>query len=332
MTHVYSPNNDTWRYGPSLPKTVSTAAVAVVEGKIWLFGGSSGYPNYVFSNTTMCYDPVKGQWSYGPDLPEPIRTAAAAVHLGKVYIIGGQNSTWGTVQNAIIFDPTTQKFTAMEGPNSPRARGGIAVINDTLVFAGGVNTTSDAMGMAEVYDFPPSGPTSTGLITLKSDKPSYAPEENVTLTANVQRFEWKWERIADGPNNGYLSAVGWDEQTQEMYIFGGYIGGSSGLTSTWAFSPSANKWTMKMDAPAGRYGHAAIWVPNTNCFYIFGGHDGTSTQNTLWAYYPSNDTWITKSTGPSARNHMSLIWDPDMNAVIMYGGNQTCIPGQLRTR
>ncbi|MEK3970631.1 kelch repeat-containing protein [Bacillus sp. FSL M7-0558] len=90
---AYAAETNGWKKRADLPEERLHSSSAVVDGKIFVFGGSSE-KSYSNKNTYM-YDPHKNEWSSKADMPRE-RTDSAAVAIGeKVYIIGGayQDST-----------------------------------------------------------------------------------------------------------------------------------------------------------------------------------------------------------------------------------------------
>jgi len=93
---AYDPTTDTWTTRASLPKPVVSAAVGVVNGRIYVAGGTqfewTGPDTYVMDIWTpyvYAYDPQTDRWS----IQSPMRTgryeATAAGLDGVLYVIGG---------------------------------------------------------------------------------------------------------------------------------------------------------------------------------------------------------------------------------------------------
>jgi N-acetylneuraminic acid mutarotase len=93
---AYDPRTDTWTTRASLPKRVRSATVGVVNGRIYVAGGTqfewTGPDTYDMDPWTpyvYVYDPQMDQWS----IQSPMRTAryeATAAELdGVLYVIGG---------------------------------------------------------------------------------------------------------------------------------------------------------------------------------------------------------------------------------------------------
>jgi N-acetylneuraminic acid mutarotase len=116
-----------------LPQSVRYAALAVVDGRIWLFGGEHDGNNVT---TVQVFDPATGTVRIAAQLPQTLAHASAVVLDGRVLIMGGRHA--GALQNAILqFDPAT-------GATSPAgtlpyavADAGAAVVDNVAYVVGG---------------------------------------------------------------------------------------------------------------------------------------------------------------------------------------------------
>ena len=62
-------------------------AAVVVDGKIYVIGGRSGYSDF---GDVYIYDPLTNSWSTGPSI-EPRGTAGAVFYCGGIYLFGGES-------------------------------------------------------------------------------------------------------------------------------------------------------------------------------------------------------------------------------------------------
>ena len=75
---------------PPLPNPRYGAGSAVVDGKLYVIGGSPE-----FSTTDVhVYDPVANTWAEATSMPVALSGMAAAVINGKIYIAGGGGNTY----------------------------------------------------------------------------------------------------------------------------------------------------------------------------------------------------------------------------------------------
>jgi hypothetical protein len=83
---IYNPRKDTWNDGASLPEAVSAYALAVSEGKLYLFGGWNGAK---YLDIVLEYDPDQDTWMYKTPLSVARSNSAATEVNGKIYLMGG---------------------------------------------------------------------------------------------------------------------------------------------------------------------------------------------------------------------------------------------------
>jgi N-acetylneuraminic acid mutarotase len=88
---IYDPATNTWTTGAPMPQRAQDAASAVLNGKLYVAGGTS-YP--VELATLMVYDPVTRSWTTKASLPASRSQAAGAAAGGLFFVIGGyENGT-----------------------------------------------------------------------------------------------------------------------------------------------------------------------------------------------------------------------------------------------
>ncbi|MFQ6097217.1 MAG: Kelch repeat-containing protein [Armatimonadota bacterium] len=98
LVQVYDTATNTWAMVASLNDGRYEAAAAVVDGKIYVFGGRWGSWGYELVTSVEVYDPADagGGWQKVTDIPTP-RLAPCAVAFGTdVFVIGGLHGGPGT--------------------------------------------------------------------------------------------------------------------------------------------------------------------------------------------------------------------------------------------
>ena len=111
----YDPQTDSWRQRASLPSGVgrSGAASAVVDGKIYVFGGGDTVSfNSDVVAAVAIYDPATDQWSTGADMPSPRIGLGVGAIDGLIYTIGGSNIPMGMDNSSIVerYDPVSNQW------------------------------------------------------------------------------------------------------------------------------------------------------------------------------------------------------------------------------
>ena len=173
VTEVYDPSSDSWTTLASMPYPVNRYASAVIDGKIYIFGGSTSSDQT--STLVQIFDPETNNWTTGAPMPAAVFGGAAAATTGvfapkRIYVIGGSDSDLNQ-----IYDPENNSWTF--GAPMPTARLGlaVAVMNDTLYAIGG-NSGFELPGI--IYDANEQY-TPLGYGTLSSPSPSPLPSPSV---------------------------------------------------------------------------------------------------------------------------------------------------------
>ncbi len=103
---IYTPATNTWRRGADLPIATSAPSATVVDGKLYVLGGSpvGSDPAAPVWNSVQIYDPTTDTWSMGPTMPTKAQWSAAAFSTGKLCVFGGFDEHFQTLD-------TTQELT-----------------------------------------------------------------------------------------------------------------------------------------------------------------------------------------------------------------------------
>jgi hypothetical protein len=145
INEVYNPANDTWSTKASLPNAVEGYASAVLDGKIFILGGSSlvdATGKTLVTDANQVFDPQTGTWSLGTKLPVTLSYGAAVATKGlmapqRIYCIGGY-TTDISAQTSVYY-PENSSWNTVEAMPTARAYLGLAVVNDVLYAIGGLS-------------------------------------------------------------------------------------------------------------------------------------------------------------------------------------------------
>jgi PKD repeat protein len=114
---MYDPATDTWTsIETTLPRAIIGAGTAVVNGKIYVFGGELAGNG----NRTDEYDPATNTWTQKTDMPTKRDDVSCGVLNGKIYVIGGESKTYEVLNTVEVYDPTTDTWTEGEPIIIPR--------------------------------------------------------------------------------------------------------------------------------------------------------------------------------------------------------------------
>ena len=224
VTEVYDPAENSWTAKSAIPVPVLGAASAVVDGKIYVIGGSRHFQlgwdlDTVGSN--QVYDLENDTWSTRDSLPTGVSYGAAVVTSGvtapkRIYLIGGTNETdCNTVTYA--YDSGGDVWSTGASMLTPRVYLGLAVVDDVLYAIGGVNgdnwlsVNEQYMPLGygtvppELYVLSPENKTYTSndiQLVLSVNRPttwmgySLDDQDNVTITGDTELFD-----VSEGPHS-----------------------------------------------------------------------------------------------------------------------------------
>ena len=149
----YDPATDTWTTKSEMPTARGFHSANVVDGRIYVIGGSPVAPGNGSILTVEVYDPATDTWTQKGDMPESRRGGFTSVVNGKIYGFGGYTSRTSTSVDE--YDPVTDTWT--EKANMPTYRIGLStsVLNGKIYAIGGyVPGVPDYPGVKtmEVYD------------------------------------------------------------------------------------------------------------------------------------------------------------------------------------
>ncbi|MFP3943830.1 MAG: Kelch repeat-containing protein, partial [Alphaproteobacteria bacterium] len=94
--HVYDPKEDKWRTAAPMPKAQAGLGGAVLNGRLYVFGGEIFDPEPAVFKEAWVYDPKADKWDALPPMPTP-RHGLGAVALGdRIYCTAGATKPGGS--------------------------------------------------------------------------------------------------------------------------------------------------------------------------------------------------------------------------------------------
>ena len=256
---------DTWTRKADMPTTRGYFSTAVVNGKIYAFGGSLS-PN---SGTSVVeeYDPATDTWSRVSNMPE-IRFAPSTSTIdGIIYLIGGSTSLRGAgLRTVYSYDPLTDTWIRKANTLTPRQAFSASVVDGKIYTIGGWDG-SRWVSTVEMYD------PATDTWTRKANMPT-------------ARFYLSSEAV-----NGKIYAIGGAATVSVT----GQV-----LDTVEEYDPVTNIWSQKADMPTPRHA-LATGVVNGKIYAIGGGLPAGTPYTDVEQYDPMTDSWTTKSPMPTPR-------------------------------
>jgi N-acetylneuraminic acid mutarotase len=148
QAYVYDAAADAWStVAPMNFQHGGTAAVAVIDGKIYVAGGIN---DSNATNAVEVYDPAANTWTVRAPMSVPRHHTAGAAINGKFYVVAGRGST--NAPTALeVYDPATNSW-ATRAP-MPTGRSGVAAaaVNGELWVFGG-ESPNRLHGEVEAYN------------------------------------------------------------------------------------------------------------------------------------------------------------------------------------
>jgi PKD repeat protein/N-acetylneuraminic acid mutarotase len=225
----------------SMPQNLESSAMAVYNGKIYVFGG---FLYDAEQNKTFIYDTAADAWTQGANLPTARYYGAAAEVGGKIYVIGGgklQSDSSVSLTACEIYDPAANSWTtgtalpaALRGHSAVAANGKIYVLGGKK--SSGYNNT--------VYEFDPGAGS--------------------------------WNTFSTSPFSAAYGGAVFSASKNKIYYIGGITNdtpsSSSHLGKAYSMSASTGTWdagSFSMPFKTGNFGIALD--PSSGFTYLAGG-------------------------------------------------------------
>jgi DNA-binding CsgD family transcriptional regulator len=149
---IFDPRQGNWSRGTPLPAPLSGYALAVYEGRLYLFGGWDGRRclDMVYE-----YDPGQDAWKAKAPMQTPLAYAGAAVANGKIYLVGGYDGKQALSQN-LAYQPDLDDGVQnawQAGPAMLQARyaAGVGSLVDIVYAVGGIGAAEGQAVMPLQY-------------------------------------------------------------------------------------------------------------------------------------------------------------------------------------
>jgi N-acetylneuraminic acid mutarotase len=156
---------NTWVTKAPMHQARDSLGVAVVNGKIYAIGGSTGNDESShigeIVSTNEEYDPVTDTWVFKKSMPTARYGFAIAVYQNKIYCIGGvtsysTSSGYDVTGINEVYDPATDTWETKTPMPTARDSLQANVVNDRIYLIGGYVPDNSGLGaissLNEVYD------------------------------------------------------------------------------------------------------------------------------------------------------------------------------------
>lgn len=267
-----------WKTKAFMPTARQDAASAVVDGKIYVFGGLDSVNHPV--DMTEIYNPATDTWSAGLHMPIGFNHAGAAAVKGKIYVIGGSRASTLVPENLTWeYDPASTMWTRKASMPYPRAAAAVVNLADSIYVFGGVGTNPQV-----VLKYVPALD-----VWMVKSRPLPTPREHLAASVvagtiyviggrdegqNLGAVETYspdieyWLRLDDYPipRSSMVSAV----ISTNIYVMGGELLGIGVFPDDHMLDTIGNEWIKKRPMLTARHGMAS-GVVNGKIYVIGGG-------------------------------------------------------------
>ena len=158
---MYDPVADTWTQKADMP-VPRGGSTCVVDGKIYIVGGSAATKKQGRIDNVDVYDPATDTWAAVKSMNHARGVSAVSVIDGKIYVMGGVG--WPQIPNhpgpflssVEVFDPKNNRWTEIAEMPTPKALHTASVIDGKIYVIGGGfrrgNGLFKYLSTVEVYD------------------------------------------------------------------------------------------------------------------------------------------------------------------------------------
>ena len=244
----------------------SRFAATAFDGRWFVFGGINDDGDAL--NSGAIYDPKANKWTLvAIDAQTPsARQLAMAIWTGQMILVFGGISASGNnyYNNAALYDPELNRWTAAASATVPRAAGFGVHAGQRVLFAGGATTGAVAATPAEVYD--------------------------------VESDSWRTASAENAP--GGMMGAAWAVGAGQLRTYGGLQEGSTRIDRGYAYEVERDTWSQLPRGLSVR--SAAFGAFDGNTYFVWGGHTDEDLLGD-GAYFSSSWTNVDSAMQPTLR-------------------------------
>ncbi len=183
-----------WRPCGEMPKAAEDMASAVVDGKVYVFGGKMGS---TVSDEVYCFDPAANTWTLVSTMPLGRYKHRAVEMNGKIYLCAGYQSGATTVSQIDVYDPQSNTWEdALQTPDNRTGYAAGAYAGCLYVFGGRIS--SSATKTVYSYD------SATGEWTQEASIIKEVIDEQTIQSEHGIRVFSHWDVIEYTGAGGYI--------------------------------------------------------------------------------------------------------------------------------
>jgi hypothetical protein len=279
-----------WATKAPLPAARLDAAVATVDGKIYVFGGETA--DHPASNVNQEFDPATNRWRDRAPIPNITSHAGAAAYNGKIYLVGGFTAIVHAVPIDKVFEYDVAADTWRQLPPLSSALGsvGVAVVGGKIHAIGGRGPNNVTVGTHEVFD-PAAG-------KWNQAAPLPTPRDHFGIVVVDGRIHVIGGRISNHVFDNSKPA------SPPVPFIPENNGDNTPLHDV--YDPATNSWRSAAPLPTARSNGAAVYYHG---LILYAGGEckkpnpkgGGNTFFENEAYDPKTNRWLTLAPFPTGR-------------------------------
>jgi N-acetylneuraminic acid mutarotase len=274
----------TWSTKTPIPLAREEVNSAVVDGKLYVFGGLTGL-DFKATQRVDVYDPAANKWTTKNDMPEAFTHAGVAVVGTDVWFVGGYFGDHPGPGGRPVWIYHTPTDAWSDGPQLPEARGAgaAAIVGRTIHYFGGMDETRTI-------------------------------DESDHWALNLDDIDAGWVARAMVPNaRNHLGAA---VVNGKIYAIGGEKDGShdegdndehyrDNQDAVQMYDPATDTWTnvASLPLPASHF-HQSTFVWQDHIVLVGGERSHNVPVSDVLAYDPVTDTWEHLTSLPADRRAM----------------------------
>ena len=311
--------------GPN-SRVIGVHSVVMYTGKVLLFGNLRPTAGYV-------YDPVTGATTE-VDPPADVECGAMEpLTDGRILVVGGHAKGAKGINNILLFDPVTLKWTPQ--PSTPQGRyypTATRLPDGRVLISGGFTNSGTKNPDMEVYTPPPPGSSVGTLVKVGGPHPSGLYPHQWVLpngkvlevtsrsTSILDTSTWTWTNYArpntnHGSGEGAVLVPGSPSGSTKVILLGGKLStGATAAAETFdAANPTAG-WTNVASMPQPRTHMSPVLLPDGTLMADAGNASGNYSGPiyTSLSYNFGANTWTTLAAQAKQRAyHSAAVLLPD---------------------
>ena len=251
-----------WSALPALPQNLLNTQQAVVNNKLYVFGGMLVSGATQADAYTLDLANTAAGWQQIAAMPETRALGYAAAHNGKIYIVGGVGTDNGVSGRATVleYNPSTDSYTPKAAAPAAAWYGGGAIAGSKIYYIGGLARIANQ---------------NTGI--------------QATQIYDITTDSW-----TTGPNLPFVSYYGAAGAVgNDVYYFGGRVQNSQGTFysgSTFKLAGGAGSWATVPGTMHKSVEHTAAGSLDGKIYAAGGSNQGTQI-NVTQVFDPAAGTW-----------------------------------------